>query len=80
MNKKDYFFQPLQVGDEVLVAADTIPRSFRVAKIIRFTQQALVITREGMPEGKKPLYAKPSEVIKMTDELRKLECFRILSK
>jgi hypothetical protein len=79
MNKRDFFYQTLQEGDEVLVAAETYPRSFRVANVVRFTGKAVVITRAGKSEGKKPLYVKPSEVIKMTEEMKMLNCFRILN-
>lgn len=77
---KDYFNQQLNPGDRVLVAYDTHPHYFRIAKIIRFTETSIVISRAGMSENKKPLYAKPDSVIKMTDELETLNCFRVLSR
>jgi hypothetical protein len=77
---KDFFGQPLTINDRVLVAATAYPQYFRVANIIRFTEKSLVISRAGMPEGKKPLYAKPDEVILMTDELEMLYTVRLLAK
>jgi len=77
---RDYFNQPLNPGDRVLVAYDYEPRYFRIATVIRFTEKSLVISRAGVTPGKKPLYVKPGQVIKMTEELERLECFRILSR
>jgi hypothetical protein len=76
----DFFGQPLTINDRVLVAAVAYPQYFRVANIIRFTEKAIVISRAGMTEGKKPLYAKPDEVIRMTDELEMLYTVRLLTK
>ena len=72
-SKRDYFNQQLSEGDRVLVAAvNQYPAFFRIATVIRFTEKAIVISRAGMPEGKKTLYAKPEQVIKMTEELERL--------
>ena len=78
-SKQDYFKQPVSIGDRVLVSTGNgYPNYFRVATVLRFTEKSIVISRHGTTAGKKPLYVKPDEIVKMTEELNHLDLYRIL--
>lgn len=76
---RDYFNQPLAINDRVLIASSG-RGTFKIVKVIRFTEKNIVIEKKMSKGGVSYDYRKPDQVIKMTEELERLECFRILSR
>lgn len=71
----DFFGQKLSIGDRILVARNsTYSSAFQLKFIVGLTDKHVVILKSN---GKRQ-YIKPTEVIKMTDEMEKLYTIRVL--
>jgi hypothetical protein len=77
---RDFCNQLLAINDRIIVASSGRGTYFKIVKVIRFTEKYIVFEKTLSSGEVFYDYAKPDQVIKMTEELEKLNCFRILSR